>query len=317
MKQEDKRLLKPVLLIAAALTAALLLSTLIVTERGDCGENITWTLRANGRLTVHGAGQMPDYDAETAPSPFYNRSVVTAEVQEGVASIGNAAFYGCLNMRKISLPQSVESIGERAFRGCSRLKTVVIDKDNPAYTFENGTLLSKDGGTLLFRSQQAGGKEYAVPQGVTGIAAEAFYGCKKLERVVLPNSIVEIGEGAFRGCARLTQIDVPDNADYAFTNGVLYGRNGASLLFCAPAAEKESFTVPESVSRVGEAAFSGCKALTSVTLPAGLESIGKEAFRGCTKLADVYFTGDEAAWNALPGAVAALADLENVTVHFE
>ncbi len=52
MKPEDRRLLKPSFAIAAVLVAVLLLSTLVVTERGSCGESLSWKLRANGRLTV-------------------------------------------------------------------------------------------------------------------------------------------------------------------------------------------------------------------------------------------------------------------------
>ena len=316
MKQEDKRLLKPGMLIAAVLIAVLLLSTLIVTERGDCGENITWKLRANGSLTVQGSGPMPDYDAKEDPSPFYNRSVVTADLLNGIASVGDNAFNGCLNMRKIHIPQSVTSIGEKAFSGCSKLRTVDIDKNNSAYTFGSGVLLTSDGSKLLFRSQRAGGKEYTVPQGVTEIAAEAFFGNKKLTRINLPEGLVSIGEGALRGCSKLTEITVPEKLDYKFEDGVLYGSDDTLLLFCAPAAGKESFTVPAGVKTLGASAFSGCRTLTSVTLPAGLTAVGADAFRGCTKLSDVYFQGTEEAWNKVSGGAAALEGFENLNIHF-
>ena len=316
MKQEDKRLLKPGMLIAAVLIAVLLLSTLTVTERGGCGENITWKLRANGNLTVQGSGPMPDYDAKEDPSPFYNRSVVRADLQDGITSVGDNAFNGCLNMRRIVIPQSVTSIGAKAFSGCSKLKTVDIDKDNASFTFKNGTLLTADGTALLFRSQMAGGKEFSVPQGVTEIAEEAFYGNKKLTRIDLPESLVSIGEGAFRGCTKLERITVPEKLDLLYEDGVLYAKDDTVLLFCSPAAGKESFTVPSGVKTVGASAFSGCKSLTSVTLPAGLTAIGADAFRGCTKLADVYFQGTEEAWNSVAGAAAALEGFEDLNVHF-
>lgn len=317
MKQEDRRLLKPSFLIAAVLVAVLLLSTLVVTERGNCGENITWKLRANGRLTVQGAGPIPDYDAKEDISPFYNRSVVMADLQEGISVIGANAFNGCLNMRRVVIPQSVTVIGAKAFSGCTKLATLDIDKDNNAFTFENGTLFTADGAALLFRSQQAGGKEYTVPQGVTAIAEEAFFGNKKLTRIDLPESLTEIGEGAFRGCTKLETITVPEKLDLSFTDGVLYGKDDTVLLFCAPAAGKENFTAPSGVRAIGASAFSGCKTLTSVTLPALLTSVGENAFRGCTKLTDVYFQGTEEAWNAVAGSAEAFAALEDVTVHFQ
>ncbi len=317
MKPEDRRLLKPSFAIAAVLVAVLLLSTLVVTERGSCGESLSWKLRANGRLTVQGSGPIPDYDAKEDPSPFYNRSVVTADLQEGITAIGANAFNGCLNMRRIVIPQSVASIGAKAFSGCTKLGVLDIDKDNKAFTFENGTLFTADGTALLFRSQQAGEKDYTVPQGVTAIAEEAFFGNKKLTRIDLPESLTEIGEGAFRGCTRLVNITVPEKLDFSFKDGVLYGKDDTVLLFCSPAAGKESFTAPSGVRAIGASAFSGCKALTSVTLPALLTSIGEDAFRGCTKLTDVYFQGTEEAWNKIAGSAEAFAALEDVTIHFQ
>ena len=316
MKQEDKRLLKPSFAIAAALVAVLLLSTLIVTERGNCGENVVWKLRANGKLTVQGDGPIPDYDVKEDPSPFYNRSVVTADLQEGITAIGDNAFNGCLNMRKINIPQSVTSIGAKAFSGCTKLSDLDIDKNNAAFTFKNGTLFTADGTSLLFRSQQAGEKEYTVPQGVTSIAEEAFFGNKKLTRIDLPESLTEIGEGAFRGCTKLEKITVPEKLDFSFKDSVLYGKDDTVLLFCAPVAGIESFTAPSGVRTVGASAFSGCKALTSVTLPAGITTVGENAFRGCTKLTDVYFQGTQEAWGRVAGGAEAFAELEDVTIHF-
>ena len=46
----------------------------------------------------------------------------------GVTSIGEAAFEGCSNLKKIVIPKSVTSISYRAFKGCSNLKKIVIPK---------------------------------------------------------------------------------------------------------------------------------------------------------------------------------------------
>lgn len=45
-----------------------------------------------------------------------------------------------------------------------------------------------------------------------------------------------------------------------------------------------SVTVPQSVTEIGEYAFSNCTALTSLSLPSRLESLGSMAFEGCTAL---------------------------------
>ncbi len=422
MKQEDKRLLRPCAVVAAILICALLLSTLLVTERGVCSENISWKLHANGRLKVEGSGMIPDYNTEADdPSPFYRRSVVNATLENGIASVGAEAFYKCLNMRSITLPQSVLSIGDLAFYGCDKLKTIDIDKNNPAYIFENGSLITADGSELLFHSPKASGKEYTVPETVNKIDAQAFHGCKTLKKITLSAGVNEIGDGAFTGCTKLAEIAVPERSAYAFDNGMLFNSAQTELIFCAPAngngdlsvpegvtsirseafsgcrtfteialpaglqtvgdrafsgcsgltkitlpaslneigdgaftgctklteivlpengnfifadgaltdksanallflapaAQKDSFTLPENITAVGTRAFSGCSKLKSVTLPAGLKEIGDQAFYGCSNLGDIYFKGSEAAWNAIPGHTEALEDLKDVTVHFE
>ena len=48
-----------------------------------------------------------------------------------------------------------------------------------------------------------------------------------------------------------------------------------------------SVVIPDSVTSIGESAFSGCKGLTSVTIGNGVTSIGSDAFAGCTRLTSV------------------------------
>ena len=48
------------------------------------------------------------------------------------------------------------------------------------------------------------------------------------------------------------------------------------------------YSIPATVTTIGEYAFMGCSSLSSVSFPDGLQSIGGEAFRGCSSLASVY-----------------------------
>jgi len=50
----------------------------------------------------------------------------------GLSSIGEKAFYGCTNMRQITVPGSVESIGANAFGNCSSSLTVIVEEGSPA-----------------------------------------------------------------------------------------------------------------------------------------------------------------------------------------
>ncbi|WP_083822554.1 leucine-rich repeat protein [Prevotella sp. C561] len=44
-----------------------------------------------------------------------------------------------------------------------------------------------------------------------------------------------------------------------------------------------SVTIPNSVTTIGQLAFSGCSSLTSVTIPNSVTTIGSEAFSGYTR----------------------------------
>ena len=49
----------------------------------------------------------------------------------------------------------------------------------------------------------------------------------------------------------------------------------------------ESITIPDSVTSIGEFAFSDCDNLTSVTIGNSVTSIGGSAFSGCTSLTSI------------------------------
>ena len=51
-------------------------------------------------------------------------------------------------------------------------------------------------------------------------------------------------------------------------------------------------TIPNSVTSIGDSAFSGCTGLTSVTIPNSVTSIGDWAFANCGNLRSVYFLGN-------------------------
>jgi hypothetical protein len=75
------------------------------------------------------------------------------------------------------------------------------------------------------------------------------------------------------------------NAAYSCTDGVLFNKNQTTLVEC-PAAKTGSYTIPNSVTSIGDSAFYGCP-LTNVTIPNSVTNIGVEAFYWCRNLTNV------------------------------
>lgn len=57
-----------------------------------------------------------------------------------------------------------------------------------------------------------------------------------------------------------------------------------------------SIIIPDSVTSIGYYAFAGCRNLENITIPDSVTSIGGWAFNNCNNLTSVYYTGDIASW---------------------
>ncbi len=179
----------------------------------------------------------------------YGNTVVTSlTIPEGVTSIGEAAFQGCVGLIEVAIPESVTSIGAYAFYVCSELKSIQL------------------------------------PANLISIGQAAFVGCARLASVIIPDSVADIGQSAFSECTNLQTIEVGvGNANYASVEGVLFDKQISTLIVC-PAGKKGAYAIPNSVRTIEGAAFNKCTGLTSVAIPHGVTVIGQGAFVGCTGL---------------------------------
>ncbi len=156
------------------------------------------------------------------------------------------------NITSVSLPDGLTSIDDFAFSGCEFLTSVTI------------------------------------PDSVTTIEESAFSRCDSLKSVTIPNSVTTIGQGVFSYCTNLTEINVDDNnLNYTDIDGVLFSKDKTNLV-SYPAGKKDTtYSIPNSVTAIGEVAFSICDSLTSVIIPDSVTIIGKSAFSGCHSLTSV------------------------------
>ena len=256
------------------LTAEFNLNENAIMLRIICGENLIGTLTYNGVLTISGTGDMYNYNFAYSTYAEIIKNVI---VMDGVTSIGAGAFRGCSSLTSITIPNSVTSIGDYAFNECSSLTSIIIPNSVTSigdYAFTGCSSLAS----------------LSIGNSVTSIGYGAFRGCSSLTSITIPNSVTSIGDDAFSWCSSLTKTNYTGNI--AGWCNIKFGDGEANPMcnshnFYINDQEIKDLVIPNSVTSIGNYAFSGCSSLTSVTIPNSVTSIGDGAFSGCSSLTSV------------------------------
>ena len=192
-------------------------------------------------------------------------------------------FLGCSSAQKgdVVLPDSVISIGDYAFYSCSGLTSVTIS---------NGVTSI---GELSF-CNCAGLTSIAIPNSVVNIEEKAFWGCKRLTNVTIPDSVSYIGPNAFGVVLNVTYFGEAVGSPWGakahngyIENGLVYNDKSKTLLLGCSYFKKGELVLPDSITYIGNDAFSECSDLTSIIIPDSVTYIGSHAFYGCTGLTSI------------------------------
>lgn len=211
-----------------------------------------------------------------------------------VTEIGNSAFFNCLQLKSVEMPNSITYIGDGAFMQNYKLENIKVSSGL--------TKIDRDAFDTCYNL-----KEIDLPESLTEIGDNAFFECKSLEVITIPSSVCHIGTQCFGACINLTEINVDsENKAYCSNDGVLFSKDKKELI-AFPLGRSGEYEIPDgtitiktksfrggvnpiqlklpqSIETIEETAFYKCLGLESIEIMEGLNYIGHTAFYGCTAL---------------------------------
>lgn len=240
---------------------------------------------------------------------FYETTLSMINLPDSLEYIGYEAFGAfmykdaslgdtCFEIETLNIGKNVKWIGDGAFCGYC-IREFQISEDNPYYMSSDGIIYSKDQSFLLAYPTGKNG-EFTIPDGVTGIAQEAFimngafmdvipksegitsltlsdsvsaFSCGSLPRNI---KALTIGSGLsdwknISSCSELEELIInSNNPYYLLEDGIIYNGDKTELIYCFDADSVSEYTIPESVTLIDSNAFSSNLSLREINFPANL-----------------------------------------------
>ena len=227
------------------------------------GDNAFWECIGLTSVTISNSVTSIGDDAFS-----YCQGLTSVTIGNSVTSIGNNAFLWCSSLKSVTIGNSVTSIGNDAFHGCDGLTSVVWNAKNCSYFS-----FSPFNGFTNIKTFEFGSEVERIP-------ASLCYGLTGLTSVTIPNSVTSISDDAFSGCTGFTS--------------VVWNAKNCSDLSSGPfngLTNIKTFEFGSEVEKIPAYLCYGLTDLTSVAIPNSITSIGENAFSGCTGLTSVV-------WNA-------------------
>jgi len=205
------------------------------------------------------------------------KALTTINIPKGLKTIEGGVFEGCKKLKKIAIPKDTKLVGENILKGT---KWMAKKRAKNPLVVVNGTLI--DAKTVK--------GVVTIPKSVKNISDMAYWGNKKVTKIVIPHSVKTIGKEAFYECKKLASIRVPKSVksigENAFGETKWLAKQKKKNRFVTvnnmlitTAKLNGKVVIPSNIK--GIVGFSGGKKLKSVTIPKRVKWIGENAFDGC------------------------------------
>lgn len=212
------------------------------------------------------------------------------ELGANVVAIESGAFMNCSGLKVMSITAPVNTIKPGAFAGCTRLTRIAVSDSNTCFTNDNGDgilyeINSDDEYVLVAYPAGRSDETVTVSAFVGEIKSHAFDGASRLKVINIErdNAFGTIGAKAFNGCSALEAVNV-NNSAYVSVDGVLYTAGeinnesvytvGSTLVLYPQNKAGDTFTVPDTVTKIARYAFKGNRNLVEIVIGANVSTLG-------------------------------------------
>lgn len=175
-----------------------------------------------------------------------------------ITAIGSGAFFKCLKLKKVELPQNIKKLNETAFMNCSNLSEI---------NFPDG--LETIGRNALYMTAIT---EFNAPKSLKTLGDNALYGTQ-ITKVVLNDKLEKIGQAAFAACKQLAKIEIENNPNFKLVDGVLYNADETTLVVYPLADKRPLYKTLPTVTTIYQGIFEGAVNLKDIYINEGVKII--------------------------------------------
>lgn len=193
-------------------------------------------------------------------------------ISGNVKMVQAGAFSKCDSLKTVEIGAGVLYIQSDAFAYCPSIEKISVDEANKDYSVVDGALLSRY--SLLVYPVKGTDSVYIIPEQISTIEEGAFCGCNNISKLIIGKAVRSIQDDEFIDCTSLESIEVSEeNANYKTIDGVLFNKNGDTLICYPPQKRDSSYTVPDIVQNINENAFYGEGKIKSITVGSNVKDI--------------------------------------------
>ena len=155
---------------------------------------------------------------ETLVCRCITKSMTTLNLPSTLKVIEGWSLASMSGVNLLNIPASVTTMYTYSFHANTKLR--VAESNSTYKSIDDVLILNKAGTKVIMASKNA--TTYNIPNTVTEIGKNAFYGCSKITSITIPDSVTTIGAGAFESCSSLTEITIPQSVTSIGSDAFVY-----------------------------------------------------------------------------------------------